>query len=263
MKKSMLVLFLFVFVFSFGQEKKCSANYLNSTSVDADSFFGYDQFGFYYYTKNNVLFKKNKSQLFEYKNVSLGKITKIDFQNPLKVLLFYQDFNAVVLLDNQLVEVQKINFSFVETPIMVTAVGIASGNRIWIYNSLSQQIGLYDYLKNSFLVLGTSFQEEFKHYYSDFNTFQWIDDKLNWFSCDVFGKISNLGKVPDFNQIQFGSNQQLLFAKDHTFYFADWSKNSICSFENVNNSFVNFVFKDQILSIFTNQEIINYKIIKP
>lgn len=51
--------------------------------------------------------KKNNTQLWQYKNLSLGKITKIDLQNPLKIVLFYEGFNSVILLDNQLNEIQK------------------------------------------------------------------------------------------------------------------------------------------------------------
>jgi hypothetical protein len=31
-------------------------------------------------------------------------------QNPLNIVLFYENFNVVILLDNQLNETQKINF---------------------------------------------------------------------------------------------------------------------------------------------------------
>ena len=39
------------------------------------------------------------------------KIKKVDLINPLKVTLFYEEFNTVVLLDNQMNEIQKIDFS--------------------------------------------------------------------------------------------------------------------------------------------------------
>jgi hypothetical protein len=193
----------------------------------------------------------------------LGKPSKIDFQNPLKIMLFYENFNTIILLDNQLSETQKINFSENEIPILVAATGIASHNRLWIYNSLSQQIGLFDYLKNTYLSITPSFQGNLKYYSSDFNVFYWIDEKLNWYSCDVFGKISTLGKVADFDQIQIIENQVLVFSKDEKLHLQDLRKNSIYTIKNVEKSFKNFYYKDQILSIFTNQEIINYKITIP
>ena len=263
MKNLLLIAFTFVLSVSFGQDKVCIALKQNSILLIADQYLGYDQFGFYYSIKNNVLSKSKKEESFEYKNISLGKPTKIDIQNPLKIMLFYENFNTIILLDNQLSETQKINLSENDVPIITTATGIASQNRLWIYNSLTLQIGLFDYLKNTYQSITPSFQENLKYYFSDFNTFQWIDDKLNWYSCDVFGKITTLGKVSDFDQIQVIENQIVVFSKDGKLHLQDFSKNSIYTIENVEKSFQNFFYKDQILSIFTNQEITNYKITIP
>ena len=263
MKNQLLLIFLLFFVASFGQDKIYIAAKQDSIVLTTDYFLGYDQFGFYYLIKNNVLSKTKKGEFFEYKNISLGKPSKIDIQNPLKIMLFYENFNTVILLDNQLSEAQKINFSENDVPIMATATGIASQNRLWIYNSLTQQIGLFDYLKNTFQSITPSFQGNLKHYESDFNTFQWMDNNLNWYSCDVFGKITTLGKVTDFDQTQIINDHVVLFSKDGKLHLQDIQKNSIDPIKNVEKSFKNFYYKDQILSIFTNQEITNYKITIP
>ena len=108
----------------------------------SDEFLGYDSFGYSYQITNNVFSKIKGNEIFEYKNVSLGKITKVDLQNQLKMVLFYEDFNSVVLLDNQLNKVTEINFSQNATPIVVSAIGMSTQNQLWIYNALNQQIGL-------------------------------------------------------------------------------------------------------------------------
>ncbi len=263
MKNPLLIFFLFFFAVSFGQDKIYVAAKQDSIMITADHFLGYDQFGFYYSIKNNVLSKTKKEESFEYKNISLGKPTKIDLQNPLKIMLFYENFNTIILLDNQLSETQKINLSENDVPIMATATGIASGNRLWIYNSLTQQIGLFDYLKNTFLSITPSFQGNLKYYESNFNTFQWMDNNLNWYAVDVFGKTTTLGKVADFEQIQVINDHAVLFSKDGKLQFQDIRKNRIYPIENVEKSFKNFFYKDQILATFTNQGITNYKITIP
>jgi hypothetical protein len=263
MKNLLLLFFISFFASSFGQDKILVASKKDSTTLIADHFLGYDQFGFYYSIKNNVLSKSKKDESFEYKNISLGKTTKIDIQNPLKIILFYENFNTIILLDNQLSETQKINLSENDVPIMATATGIASQNKLWIYNSLTQQIGLLDYLKNTFQTITPAFQGNIKYYQTDFNTFQWIDNNLNWFSCDVFGKITNLGRVADFDQAQITINQSIIFSKGEKLYVQDFKTSTIAPIENVEKSFKNFYYKDQILSIFTNQGISNYKISIP
>lgn len=263
MKKSLLLFFIFFFTVSFGQDKIYVAIKQDSTSLSADQFLGYDQFGFYFSIKNNVLSKTKKDELFEYKNISLGKPTKVDIQNPLKIMLFYENFNTIILLDNQLNETQKINLSENDVPILATATGIVSQNRLWIYNSLTQQIGLFDYLKNTFLSITPSLQGNLKYYESDFNTFQWIDNNLNWYSCDIFGKITTLGKVTDFDQMQVINDHIILFLKEGKLQLQDIKNNTIYPIQNVEKSFKKFYYKDQILATFTNHGITNYKISIP
>jgi hypothetical protein len=263
MKTYFLYCCILFFTLSFGQDKTYVATKIDSTTLTLDHFVGYDQFGYYYSIKNNVLSKSKKSEFFEYKNIALGKPTKVDIQNPLKIILFYENFNSIILLDNQLAETQKINLSENEVPIMATATGIAAQNRLWIYNGLTQEIGLFDYLKNTFLSITPSFQGNIQYYESDFNTFQWIDNNLNWYTCDVFGKITSLGKVSDFEQIQIITNQLIIFLKDRKLYVQDLKTNTIYPIDNVEKSFKNFYYKDQILSIFTNKGISNYKISIP
>ncbi|WP_433834941.1 hypothetical protein [Flavobacterium anhuiense] len=232
----------------------------------SDEFLGYDAFGYSYQITNNVFSKIKGKEIFEYKNVSLGKITKVDLQNPLKIMLFYEDFNSVVLLDNQLNKMTEINFSQNATPIVVSAIGMSTQNQLWIYNTLNQQIGLFDYLKNEYKTVSIPLTEPIHYYQTDFNTFYWIDKKNNWFSCDIFGKITSLGKITDFDKIAIIGPLQYLFSKDHLMYYKGFNKSNpeaISEIKILEKTFDNFYYKDQILSIFTATDISNYKIVTP
>lgn len=262
--KNLILLFLLTFsAIATAQEQKLLVSRYETIDLVMDRFIGIDKFGFRYFIKNNVLFKQKDGQSLEYKNLSLGKIAKVDLQNPLKLLLFYEDFNTAVTLDNQLNETQRVNFSENSTPIIVSATGIASQNRFWIYNSLTQQLGLYDYLKNTLQPLASPFQENLKYYDSDFNYFQWIDEKGNWNICDVFGKITTIGKVAPFERLQFIGDRQLLYSNEGQLQILDLKNDKKYILENVEKSFESFYYKDQILSIFTPNGITNYKIIIP
>lgn len=242
------------------QEQKIQASPVSIQKIDADFLIGMDGLENSYFIKNNVFYKKHKSEIWEYKNPALGTISKIYIQNPLKIVLFYGDFNTIITLDNQLNETHKINFSGNEIPILVKATGISSQNKLWIYNSLSQQIGLFDYLKNTYQTITPPIKGTLKHYESDFNTFQWIDENLNWYSCSIYGKITALGKVPNFDQIQLISNTDLIYKKNNLIYYFNLIENKNYLIELDKKTFDFFYYKDQILSIFTNQEITNYKI---
>lgn len=266
-RKILLLLFIaFSFSAVFSQNQKKTPTRVSNFTIDADEFLGYDTFGFSYQIKNNIFSKIKGSEIYEYKNVSLGKITKADILNPLKIVLFYEDFNSAVLLDNQLNKITEINFSQNNVPIVVTSIGMSTQNQLWIYNSLNQQIGLFDYLKNEYKTVSTPLTENFQFYQTDFNTFYWIDEKYNWFSCDIFGKTTDLGKVSDFDKIQVLSPKQYIFSKANLLYFKDTYKDgseSIYEIEITEKSLNKFCYKDQILSIFTPKEITNYKIVIP
>jgi hypothetical protein len=222
-----------------------------------------DQFGYNYYIRNNIFSKSKEGKTLEYKNVPLGKITKVDLQNPLKIVLFYENFNTVILLDNQLNEIQKINFSDLITPVVAGAVAMSSQNRLWVYDTMLQQIGLYDYLKNNYISLTQSLQGNLKYYEADFNHFQWIDDQLQWYVCDIFGKVSSHGKVPDFDQVQVINLQSIIYLKSGSLFLKNYSTNKTYAIEHNNKSVKSFSYKDQVLSIFTTQGISNYKITIP
>lgn len=251
---------------SFAQNQKIKPVILSHSKIEADVFLGFDPFGYSYFIKDNVFSKIKGTEVFEYKNVSLGNLTKADLQNPLKIVLFYEDFNSVILLDNQLNKITEINFSLNNTPIVAALVGMSTQNQLWVYNTLNQQIGLFDYLKNEYKTVSTPLTETIKYYNTDFNTFYWIDKNNNSFSCDIFGKVTGLGKLPDFDKIEIINHHQYIYSKGGLLFFKDISdtnSETISELEILEKTFDKFCYKDQILSIFTSKEITNYKIVTP
>lgn len=263
MKKIILLLIVLFSCTCFCQNQNITTTKLNFKLLEAEAFLGFDNFEHLYFINNNIFFKKSSTEMWQYKNISLGKITRVDLQNPLNIVLFYENFNSVVLLDNQLNETQKINFSENSFPINTTSTGIASQNRLWIYNSLTQEIGLFDYLKNTFQSITPSFQGTFMHYETDFNTFYWIDEKRDLYSCTVFGEITPLGNIPDFDQIQVISSKAVLYKNNTNLYYHTLIDNKSTLIDFDKKMVLKFQYRDQILSIFTTEGITNFKIILP
>ena len=263
MNKLVFLLFISSFSIVFGQNQKQALVKMDSIRFDGEEFIGYDSFGFYYTLQDDVVSKIRNSQTVEYKNISLGKITKVDLQNPLKIVLFYENFNTIVTLDNQLNETQKINLSENTFPIVATAAGLAAQNQFWIYNSLNQQLGLYDYLNQNYKTISVPFTENIKYYTSDFNQFHWIDSKNDWYQCDIFGQIKSLGPVIDFDSIVILDERQYLYSKDGNLTLVNVKNMQKIELEISEKTFTKFYYKDQILSIFTKGGITNYKITIP
>jgi hypothetical protein len=160
-------------------------------------------------------------------------------------------------------ETQKINFSENPIPIVATAIGIASQNQLWVYNSMNQQLGFFDYLNQEYKTVSVPFTESIKNYSSDFNIFQWVDIKNNWYTCDIFGKIKSKGNIPDFDWIEIINENQFIYSKDAVLTLYDLEKGEKTQIEISEKTFKKFYYKDQILSIFTATGITNYKITIP
>jgi hypothetical protein len=263
MKRIFYILLLLLATNSYSQNEKLSSTRLDSIAINADDFVGFDGFDNCIYIKNNVIYKKVDGSILQYQNLGLGKITKVDITNPLKIIIFYEEFNAVIVLDNQLNEIQKIEFSSIETPVLATAIGISGLNKLWVFNNLNQQIGLYDLNLNTYENKSIPLNESITYYQTDFNYFHWIDKQNNWYTSTIFGRIVSNGKVEVTNDLQLLPQNKILFSKDNKLFLRDRNINKLYEIEIVEKSFKNFYYKEQILSIFTDQGITNYKITIP
>lgn len=258
------LLFLFFFgVLAVNAQQKITVTAIGSETLQADAFVGYDNFGAQYFIKDNVFCKNTGNRILEYKNLALGKIKLADIKNPLQMVLFYENFNTAVLLDNQLNETQRFNFSQNTTPIVALTTGMASQNRLWIYNSLSQKVGLYDYLRNDYREITVPLSVKPIHFRTDFNYFYWIDEKGERYACDIYGRISAYGKFTAFDDFAIANDQWILYTRNDKLYAFEVKTDKIYPLDLAEKTFKSFQYQAQILSIFTTEGISNYKITLP
>lgn len=128
----------------------------------AEAFAGIDEFQNLYYINDNILYKQTKNKTYSYSNISLGKLTTVSIQNPFKLILFYADFNAVIILDNNLNELtEKIDFTKETLFNNVQFVTGSSQNNIWLFAD-DNKLHLYDYkdLSEQMQTQPLSFYEE-------------------------------------------------------------------------------------------------------
>ncbi|HHH53934.1 MAG TPA: hypothetical protein ENK91_09770 [Bacteroidetes bacterium] len=97
--------------------------------------FTVDKLGFYYETDNLDRirkFDKDNKLLYSYSNHSFGSIGTIDVSNPHKILVFYFDQQILLLLDNTLSELSKIELDPSSTYV---AAGMSNDANIWLFDS--------------------------------------------------------------------------------------------------------------------------------
>jgi len=135
------LLFVFITATSFAQLPKAN----KQTSLIAQTYIGTDAYNNNYFIDEMAFYKKGPDGNFVFKDFSLGAIEKIDIINPLKIMLFYQQTNTVVFVDNKLNEVERISFNNLQEFVNLSAAGNAGNNRIWLFNVDTQQLELFDY----------------------------------------------------------------------------------------------------------------------
>lgn len=256
-------LFSFIVYFAAAQELSIPVKLLANSKPGAERYLGTDAFGWKYTIADNEFRKQKDSRIVRYKAVALGTIYKADLQNPLQIVLFYKKFNTAVLLDNQLNETARINFSELQQPVLAEAVGLASQNRLWVYDANTQQVGLYDTAPRSFKALTPPFNKMLQYYQSGYNFFYWADEGNSLYAVNLFGKVSYLGKLPAFEQLHLISPTQVLLQNDNTLYLYNPQQQNLGRVAIAEKSFKSFDYTAQILSIFTDREIIYYNITLP
>lgn len=84
-------------------------------------------------TKNRLIKYDNKfNELYRYANNRYGLISTVDVTNPLRIVLFYDDFNQVSILDNTLSVIRSLDLS--QQFLDVSACGVSNDGHLWIYD---------------------------------------------------------------------------------------------------------------------------------
>ena len=95
----------------------------------------------YFLTEEMQILKYKPDGTFwnRYENNRLGIIGNLDVSNPFQVLVFYPQYQILVLLDNNLAETGRLNFNSIGFGNIRTA-GISDDNNIWVLDEGSRQV---------------------------------------------------------------------------------------------------------------------------
>ncbi|NOZ46295.1 MAG: hypothetical protein GXO79_05885 [Chlorobi bacterium] len=133
-------LFVYFIIFFFGQfnnpqivikEIKINSNFLAT-----------DHFRNFYIIKDNQLLKYDKegNYISDYSNSIVGTITSIDVSDPQRILLFYEDFNQLIFLDNKLAEIgSPILLDDLSLGNIILSCSAEQGG-FWIFDQTLQQL---------------------------------------------------------------------------------------------------------------------------
>ena len=209
MKFAVLFLSLFTFV-SFAQKEPLKIN--------ADTFIGVDNLEHIYYLKNNILHKNLGSKTLTYNNLHLGNVTLVDITNPLKIVVFYKDFNSAIILDDNLNELSNtIDFNTILFK-NISFVGTASNSNLWLFSKDDNNLILFNYLTKK-VILSKQMDDDFifEKAISNYHNI-WLISKLGilkynaYLSYLVQYNIENIEKESVFkNDLIYKTNDEFLY----------------------------------------------------
>lgn len=253
----MRISLFFLFIAFYSSAQNIESVKIASKLFNYEVFWGNDLSGKHFFSKSNTLYKVSKSDTLNYANNNFGKISSVETFNMLQTLVFYKENNAFVLLDSQFNEINSSIFSEINCEFLKPA----SQNELWFYDSLSQQIGLYNLNSKKIKFLSNPIKN-ISYSQSDYNYLYWIDTERNCFSISKFGKIATLGKVNPCQKTVFLNQNELFYLVDNKIYYYTF-ENQLSQQVNINEKLIeNFCYTDGFFSIFTNYQLSTYQIKK-
>ncbi|NRB83823.1 MAG: hypothetical protein HRU49_08625 [Winogradskyella sp.] len=250
---------LFLINFSVVAQEQITTTLKDSTAFNAKAIFGVDTFGtMYYTTDDNTFHKKTKDTTITYTNFQLSEITSANAFNPLKINLFYRDFNTVVILDNRLAEVYKIDFNTVQPYKNVSFVSTGFDNTLWIFNQDLQQLELYDYKTNKVRLKTVPIQSEILDLKSDYNNCYILTENY-LYVYSYFGSLIGKYKNEGFESLAF-SEAHLVLKKENGLSILSKKSTEIKPIKHPNLLISQFLVTNETLYIYDDEMLRQYQL---
>ncbi|HVX49985.1 MAG TPA: hypothetical protein VHB48_07500 [Chitinophagaceae bacterium] len=153
-----------------------------------------------------------------------GDIYSLDVSNPLKLIVYYKDFNTILVLDRflnirNIVDLRKYNI------LQAKAVAQSYDNNYWVFDELDNKIKKIDDNGNM-LLESADFRVLFQEQYNpqqliDDNGFLYLYDfKNGWLEFDYYGAFKQRIQLPGWKDVQVADGR--LTGHDDAFiYFAN------------------------------------------
>lgn len=207
---NILSFLLFLIFTSISAQDTRAISVIEKNPLNAERFVGVDNFGGVYFIKNRTLFKQVNTEVFNFKDFQLGSIGSVDLLNPLKITLFFPDYNTAVILDNKLNEIERISFSMEPPFLNIINATTANDTRLWIFNNDSQQLELYNYRNKNHQALSRPLSETYITHTSNYNfCFLLTEEKLRIYN--IYGSL--LENIPNTKVTQLSNNNERLIYK--------------------------------------------------
>ncbi len=216
---------LFLFSLTVFSQNTITTTLLNQTTLDVDILVHIDNFKTSFTVNKNVLSKTNDNNKYSYSNIQLNQITSANAFNPLKINVFYKDFNSAIILDNRLAEITKIDFNTLNPFRVVTHISTGNDTTIWLFNQNTLQIELFDYKTNKSRITSLPIDSDIIDLKSNFN-FCWALTKQYIYRFNYVGSMIEKIVNDGYTKME-EDNGNIYLLKENTLYFKSKNNSNI------------------------------------
>jgi len=255
--KVILLLFC-ILSFPLYAQEAISTTLIQKDSLDADQFISKNNFESLYYIKDNTLIKSQDGNTINYSNFQLGNITTAHTFNPLKINLFYADLNTVIILDNRLAEVSKIDFNALQDYKNVSHVTTGFDNTVWLFNQDFQYLELYDYKSQTTRYKTIPVTSKVLDITSNYN-YCWLLTENNLYCYNYFGSVVYKIKNDGYLNIK-ASNENLIIQNQNGLIFYNHKTKVLTPIKLPNMLISQFFVTNQILYIYNRKLLFQYQL---
>ena len=212
----LIIFFLIIFSSTISQEKFDLEASKELIKIDDKIKIHCDKFDNCYYLSDQELIKNNNER---FNSINIGEITKIDFYNPMEIKIWYEKFNMLILLDNKLNEIIRVDFNKLNDNIEVTNISNSHKNFVWIFDQNNDEILKYDFFTNRILNnIKIKVKGKLYDIISDYNSL-WILTSNELMKVDYNGLLDyRIPNSANFNKIRFFKKNIFLASDDSVGY---------------------------------------------
>ncbi|MBE9489938.1 MAG: hypothetical protein IMY67_06565 [Bacteroidetes bacterium] len=234
---------------------------MDKTQLNADTFIGIDSYNDTFYIKDQVLYKKTENNLFNFKEFQLGTIQSVDIINPMNIVVYYADFNTVVLLDNKLAEIERIRFNDLSEFINTSTATLAANTSLWLFNIDAQQLESYNYRSKNKVLVSQPINGEVLSQTSNYNfCFVLTDEKIR--SYNIYGSLLTEIDHVGFEKI-VQLNENLIALKDNELYYIDKKTQEITKIKSPEINIKDLQLTQDFLYIYDEKQVHTFKLTFP
>jgi len=245
--------------FSLFAQEKIPVKQIAKSNFEGENIFQIDEFGTQYSFSDNTFYSKGTKGNFEYSNLQLGDITSVNTFNPLKINIFYKDFNTVVILDNRLAEIKKINFNSLGPFRIISKISSANDNTIWIFNRNTQQLELFDFITNKTKHKTLPVEGDVLDLKSNYN-FCWLLTDAYIYTYNYFGSLISKQPNNGFEKLA-ETNGNLILRSSNSLFLLPKNSNKITKLDLPKLLIKRFFVTNETLYIYDGEMLHQYQLI--